>query len=221
MSGKEWLESSYSPVMEDVARRLTAAERSLQDVNSAPEHPFAWVGCEIAAVQIRKVCELILLGSTLAHMLEGGHQLHDNKWHPKDAFAQLDKINEYPLPLPVDIELNKNSPGAHHITPKSRPLPYATLGRIYGMCGDLLHVPTARQVTKGRLPSYDVGQLSDWVSGFKSLAEAHVLMLPRRETVLLCRWSGQINDQPELTLLNAKGESTLNLEEYPPFELLQ
>ena len=215
----EAFESAYPAVMEDVARRIIAAEKSLAEVSENHGHPFAWVGCEVAVVQLRKICELFLLGSTIAHLEDGQADLDAKKWRPKDAFIQLEGASEHGTQLPVEIQFDHNGPGAHHITPKSGPMSYQALKVIYGICGDLLHVPTAQQVFKGKLPSFDVDQLTRWLAGLKELAQAHVLMLPHRKRVYLCFWDGSLEKSPELVLLSAEGESTLKLEDYPNFSL--
>jgi hypothetical protein len=212
-------ESAYPIVLEDISRRISAAENAIDEVICNHGHQNNWISCEIIVLQIRKICELILLGSTLVHLNEGGDILNDNKWRPKDAFSELDKVNSHPLPLPVDVQIDKNGPGAHHAVPLSKPLPFAAISRIYGICGDLLHVPSARQVMKAKLPSYDVGQLQHWLSGLKRLMLGHALMLPEREKILLCIWSGVAGEKPSCFLLDASGPSTLNLSKFPDFDL--
>ncbi len=46
-------------------------------------------------------------------------------------------------------------------------------------------------------------------------------MLPERQVILLCQWQGDFSVEPELSRLDATGESTLNLEKFPEFELLR
>lgn len=215
----ETFESAYPAVMEDIARRIIAAEMSLAEVRESADHPFSWVGCEVAVLQLRKLCELFLLGSTIAHLEGSDVELDPKKWRPKDAFSQLGNASEHATQVPVTIQFDLNGPGAHHITPKSRPLPFQALSVIYGICGDLLHVPTAQQVFKGKLPSFDVDQLTRWLAGLRELAQSHVLMLPQRQKIYLCFWNGGLEQAPELVLLSAEGDSTLKIEDYPPFAL--
>jgi hypothetical protein len=175
------LQSAYVAVAEKLAERICVAEDALRQVVNKPANPLNWVGCEVATMQIRLVCELLLLGSTVAHLKEGQQTLSEKKWRPKDAFFQLDKISEHPLPIPIKVELNKNGEGQHHVDPISKPVPFDALAEIYGRCGDLLHVPTAKQAFDGKLPEFDVELLTRWIEGFKKLVCAHVLMLPKRE----------------------------------------
>ncbi len=215
----EPLESAYPSVMEDFARRVLAAENALDEVLKNPGHENNWTSCELAVVQIRKICELVLLGSTLAHV-DHGEAIDDRKWRPKDVFAELDQVNAHPLPIPIVIEIDKNGPGAHHAIPKSKPLMIASLSKVYGVCGDLLHVPSARQVISERMPAFDVGLLNSWLAGLKALLMGHALMLPNRQKILICTWDGKVPAEPKCFMLEAQGESTLDVSCLPEFGLI-
>ncbi|MFA6220055.1 MAG: hypothetical protein WC692_09805 [Erythrobacter sp.] len=157
----------------------------------------------------------------MAHLAEAGMAISDKKWRPKDAFLELSQVNEHPLPMPIEIQLNKHGQGKHHIAPISQPVEFSVLAKVYGTCGDLLHVPTAKQVFTSKLPAFGIGVLEAWINGFKRIAMAHALMLPKREIILVVSWSGKIEEKPEVFRLDAAGESTMNMDNYPPFELLQ
>jgi|GEM_PF-2518940 len=212
-------DSAYPPVVEYIARRISVAEDALDEVVSNPDRPNNWISCELATLQIRMVCELMLLGSVLAHMHEGEQDIDDRKWRPKDAFYEINSVNVHPLPMPVDIILNGKGPGAHHVEPVSKPISFEAISKIYGICGDMLHAPTARNVVKANLPSYDVAQLQRWLTGLKRIITGHALMLPQRKRVLICAWSGAANDTPSCFLLESLGQSTLNLSKLPDFDL--
>jgi hypothetical protein len=201
--------------------RVLIAEDALDQVKGNPNNPTNIAGCELAALQLRLICELCLVGSQLAHLEDAGAKLSETKWRPVDAFAQLKGLSEHPLPMPVEVRLNARGPGEHQIEPKAQPIPFSDISEIYGRCGDLLHVPTIKQVLKGRLPEFDVERLSSWVAAFKELARAHVLMLPERKIILLCVWTGAQDAAPQLYRLDAAGESTMDITSYPPCEMFK
>lgn len=216
---REAVESLYLPVVESVVQRILVAEDALAQVERTPGNPLNFVGCEIAVLQVRMICELFLLGSTATHLHEAGLEISDTKWRPKDTFAQLNKLNEHPLPLPVEVQLHARGEGQHHLVPKSQPVPFEALSRIYGICGDLLHVPTVRQITTNRLPEFDVAQIWTWLKGFREIAMGHALMLPERQVVMFCVWSGLQENRAEAFRLDAVGPSTMDISTYPPFTL--
>ena len=213
------VESLYLPVVESITQRIGIAEDAIVQVETNPSNPLNFVGCEVAVLQLRMICELILLGSTAAHLHEAGIDISDSKWRPKDAFFELSKISEHPLPIPVEVQIDRFGPGRHHLVPKSQPIPFAALSKIYGICGDLLHAPSVRQIRGNRLPEFDVAQISSWLKGFREIVMAHALMLPEREIVMFCIWSGATDEIPEAFRLDAKGPSTMEISSYPPFSI--
>lgn len=219
MSEENAHEQMYLVINQDIVRRLGVAADALRQIADNPSNPNNFAGCEVAIIQVRKVCESILLASTTCHFLDQRIEISDKKWRPKDAFFELDQVNEHPLPVPVQVNLNHNGEGHHHVVPISKPLPFPLLSKIYGICGDLLHVPTLRQVKKGTLPQYDLVQLGGWISGLSQLMAGHALMLPKREIVMLCLWNGDYEKGPEILRLEAQGESTLDLAKLKEFEL--
>lgn len=218
--GDRAVESLYLPVVKAIGMRLNIAKLAIQRIEAAPENPLVVGDCEAAVLQIRLICELLLLGSAAAHLHEGGQSISDNKWRPKDTFYDLRRLSDHPLQVPVSIYLNKNGEGQHHIDPISQPLPFNLLHEIYGRCGDLLHVPTIRQVTDGKVPYFDVDQIRKWLDGFRVLAMGHALMLPERSIIMLCIWSGVEGAEPEAYRLDASGPSTFDIASYPEFSLL-
>jgi hypothetical protein len=214
------VESLYLPVVESIVQRILIAEDALRQVESDSANAIMFVGCEVAVLQIRMICELLLVGSTAAHLHEAGVSISATKWRPKDAFLELAKVNAHPLQVPVAIELHKNGIGQHHIIPKSQPLKFEALSEIYGRCGDLLHVPTVRQISEARLPEFDLGVLWRWLNGFREITMAHTLMLPERQIIMLAIWSGDPQSKPEAYRLDAAGPSTFDIHAYPEFSLL-
>ena len=217
---KESVESDYPVVMQDILRRLTAAEESLREMIEDSDHPNVWKNVDFVGLQVRKVCELFLLGSSLAHLREGGAEFDSSKWHPKDAFRELAKLNEHPLPVPVTIELHKNGPGQHHASPVSKPIPFEVLAGIYGMCGNVVHIPSAKKVLKGSPLPFDAGHLRKWIEGFLRLLMSHVLFLPEFKIGIICTWSGNRDDKPSCTIIAAEGDAMFDVDSLPNFDLV-
>jgi hypothetical protein len=214
------LQSEYPSVMENAVRRLVAAEECLEELTAEPTHADSWKNCDFIALQLRKLCELMLLGSTLAHWREGTADINPKKWRPKEAFGELSQLSSHPLQVPVAIQVHHAGQGQHHAEPLSKAMPFETLNAIYGLCGDLLHIPSAKKVAAGAIPPFDVARFKGWMDGFRMLLQGHALILPGIQLVLLCRWSGSPTDAPEVFLLSALGPSTLNLSGYPEFDVL-
>jgi hypothetical protein len=184
-----------------------------------PEHEENWLRLDTAALQVRKVCELLLLGSTLAHLQEGS-ELDPKKWHPKDAFAELHKFNPNPLPLPLMPAIQMHADGTKQFIPASKPMPISVLSAVYGQCGDILHVPTAMKVLEEKVTPFNWNKYRGWVDGFSQLLAGHLLLLPNITRVLICTWSGQAGISPSISLAEGSGEAILNDAELADFMLL-
>lgn len=221
MTNAAALQSEYPSVMENAVSRLLAAEHCHEELIANPMHPDSWKNCDFVALQVRKLCELMLLGSTLAHWREGTAEINPKKWRPKEAFGELSQLSNHPLQVPVAIHPHSSGTGQHHAEPLSTGMPFNTLNTIYGLCGDLLHIPSAKKVAAGAIPAFDAALFKSWIDGFRRLLQGHALLLPAIERILLCRWSGSPTEVPEVFLLIALGPSTLDLSHYPEFNLLQ
>lgn len=221
MSASSPVDSNYPTVMNSIAGRLTASHRSLMQIEQHPTSSTNWMNLDFVTLQIRKICELFLLGSVLAHIGEGDANLDIRKWRPKDSFAELKKLSEHSLPLPLERDIKSHASGANQLNPASKPLPFGVLQSIYGHCGDLLHVPSAYKVLHERITPFDVSKFRRWVIGFSNLLAGHALLLPALNRILICTWDGSSGSDPDVILLEARGPSTINISLLPEFEMLQ
>lgn len=185
----EPVSSSYPDVMNHAVDRVVAAAESMDELWENPDHPNGWRNCDFIALQVRKLCELFLLGSSLVHFEDGHDGIDLKEWHPDKAFKRLQQLNDNPMPIPT--EMISLDDGHRQIQPISKALTNETLGAIYGRCGDLLHIPSAHRILNGKVGEFDMLRFSDWIRGFHRLITHHIILLPGIETVYLCLWSGR------------------------------
>lgn len=211
-------EHHYPTVMGTLIYRLAASDCLLDLIQSNPDDQENWVRIDSVALQVRKACELFLLGSTLAH-LQDGSELDPKHWHPKDAFNEIKKFNEYPLPLPLEPDLR--IVGQHRqFVPASKPMPFSVLSSIYGQCSNILHVPTAYKVLEEKVPHFDWNKYRGWVDGFIRLVRGHLLLLPDIKKVLVFTWSGDANDAPHSFVMEGDGAAILEADGLSEFDFL-
>ena len=220
MSDEDFLESAYPSVVGEIAQRLLVCESKLADLIGGHANPDAWIGSDLVTLQVRKICEMLLLGSALVHLNEGESTFDLTKWHPKDTFAELNGLSEHPLPVPIELNFREHASGNRQIMPACKPVPYKILSTIYGRCNDLLHVPSVAKILRGKVQPFDIGLFQNWVAGFKRIIAGHVLMMPNRNKILLCTWSGKFDEKPSVFLMEADGPSTFDLDSLPDFALL-
>lgn len=219
MKPEAFVEHHYPTVMSSIAGRLLASHKMLCLMGDEPHDQENWLRVDAVALQVRKVCELFLLGSTLAHLHEGS-TLDPKKWRPKEAFAELSKFNPNPLPLPLDPKVQVRADGIKQMLPASKPMPLGVLSAIYGQCGDILHVPSALKVLDEKVTPFDWTKYRRWVDGFSQLLSSHLLLLPDIRRVLLCTWSGLAGNEPHIALAEGSGEAILLDEALADFSLI-
>ena len=204
--------------MASVSYRLLVCEAKLIEIRTNPNKIETIVDIDCVALQVRKICELILLAATLAHV-EDGFNLDKKHWHPKDAFRELKKFNAFPLPLPLENAVNFVG-GSKQLAPASKPMPFRTLASIYGQCGNIIHVPSAEKILAETIPPFDFAKYKQWVDGFHRLVGGHILLLPEIRKVLVCTWTGRATDPPQGSLEEGDGEAILQLAGLKDFDLL-
>ena len=212
------LESLYPTVMNTLVYRLASSDLLLNLIREDRDNQDNWVRIDSVALQVRKACELFLLGSTLTHFADGAG-IDLSHWHPKDTFREIQRYNVHPLPLPLEPEFRIYGE-TKQLVPASKSLPFATLASIYGQCGNILHVPTAAKVLDEKVPSFDWDKYRSWVDGFTSLLKGHVLLLPQIKRVLVCTWTGNPHESPHSFLLEGDGEAILQTDGLREFDLL-
>jgi hypothetical protein len=212
--------SNYPTVMQSIRGRLAAANDSLSQIEQNREALDNWKHLDFIALQVRKVCELIMLGSSLAHLDEGEAPINAKKWRPKDSFAELAKVNQNPMPVPVRPQWSVQTDGSKQVVPASKPIPFDILSVIYGHCGDLLHVPSAAKVLNEAITPFDVRKFRGWVNGLAQLMSAHMLMLPAIKRVIICRWFGSEEDL-EMVMIEGEGAAVFDMGNLPDFSMVK
>ncbi|MDZ4307682.1 hypothetical protein [Allopontixanthobacter sp.] len=213
------IEAHYPTVMHSLIGRLSAASSLLTQIDENKEHRENWLRLDSVALQVRKVCELIVLGSTLAHLQEGT-ELDPKHWHPKDAFKELEKFNQHPLPMPLQLYISVDEHGAKQFVPAMKPIPLLALNRVYGQCANILHVPSAQKVLEEQVVPFEWAKYRSWVDDLVRVTRSHALLLPSIQSLIVCRWSGVCGEDPEITMASGIGEAVLDAENLADFDLL-
>ncbi len=213
------VKSHYPTVINSIKTRLIAADRQLNFINENQDDGDNWFRLDAVALQVRKVCELMVLGSTLAHLQEGT-ELDPKHWRPKDAFNEIGKFNAYPLPIPLQLYFSVDDEGSKQLTPAMKPMPLSSLSKVYGQCGNLLHVPSAKRVLDENVAPFEWDKFRAWVNDLIRLVRGHALLLPAIQTIIVCRWSGVPDEVPQIILAEGDGEAVLNVSNLKDFDLL-
>jgi len=199
--------------MEEVDKRLRSVSEILGQLMANPQDEFAWLRCELAWFQIRKICEYLAIAIVFAHSVETGAIADLGKWKPKDLLAQVSKLSGHPTPVPVAQFFGKGENGEKQIIPLTKPIRAELISEIYGRCSEILHVGTLERMLADKMPPFDLGQLQSWVRGLQNLLDNHVVLLPKIEKVLV--WMREQN--PRLFVLGSDG-AVFDTDRLPEFD---
>ncbi|WP_421989707.1 hypothetical protein [Qipengyuania sp.] len=152
--------------------------------------------------------------------MQEGTELDPKHWHPKDAFKEIEKFNENPLPIPLQLFVSVGADGEKQFVPAMKPMTLGALNRVYGQCANILHVPSAQKVLEDKIVPFEWQKYRSWVDDFIRLMRAHALLLPAVQSVIICQWSGAAGAQPQIILAEGVGEAVLNPDGLGEFSLL-
>ena len=188
--------SKYCQVMEEIKRRIEVVKHFL----SEPEHAlYQATAIESMALQMRKVLELIALGSLVANQDNWNRSARElrNAWKASDIFKQLKKTNPDSYPQPV-IEVPGSGSVKSHIQDRTEGyLTEELFGEIYGKLGKVLHAdnPLASPM------DYDdwLAAIPEWMDLVVNLLNSHTIRLA---------------DNPNMFLIHMQDESDGNVKGY-------
>ena len=213
-------ESNYVTAINSLCGRLSAADQSLAEIERGPNPSEHWKNLDFVALQVRKSCELILLSSALAHLDDGQAGIDARKWRPNDAFAQLSRVNDHAMPVPIRYHWSAPAAGQKQIVPISKALPFEILSKVHGLCGDLLHVPSAAKVLNETVSPFRVNVFRAWIDGLIKLSFSHVLMLSDIRRVIVYR-RASMAVEPESFVVEGEGAAMFDQTLLPEFDLLR
>jgi len=211
----ENLRADYENFMKEIFNRLDAIDESLAEIKSAPDHLQNWRNCDFSWIAMRKICEYLVLAILLVHYRDDEAHVDIHKWRPRDIMGDIARINDFPAPIPIKIEIHAGGP--HSAIPMYRALSSNVITSIYGKCSELIHVGSLERILCQNLPSFEIAQMQKWVRGLRSFLTNHILLLPKIKHVVICRGSNAPSNGPEIYLAEAESEAcfdTSNLGEF-------
>ncbi|MDM0013450.1 hypothetical protein QTH87_13490 [Variovorax sp. J22P168] len=203
--------SRYASAMTEINLRLDAVDtlhaRTLQmdNVDQPPEWLFTW---EQIAVHLRKVVELIVFSSMVAHQDKYREVYPDfaSHWKIGKILKKLETI--HPAFFPISTKITTTAEGAHHAPMNDDPkASRADLEVLYDKCSDLIH---AFQPFK-----YESGAVIDlmftppqWTTLIRGLLQEHFIMLFGNQTAFMVQMTAPPDGFVRVALLQAEGPAT-------------
>jgi hypothetical protein len=175
----------YCGIMDNVSDRLHAVTESIAEVEANPNHQNNWRNAEFCYLQIRKCVEYLALAVLAVHQANDYEcEKLENAYKADIIFSDLGKLNPYGFPKSIQIELNNQAPGHHHVAP-SPTLSKRQMKRIYDDCAVHLHSGRLTDIINHDVPPYDLPRVAGWRNELASLLSQHQVMLPHVGLVML------------------------------------
>jgi hypothetical protein len=108
----------------------------------------------------------------------------ENAYKADVIFNDLGKLNPHGFPNAIQIELNNQEPGQHHIV-QDPVLSKRRMKRIYDGCAVHLHSGTLANIINQTVPPYDLPRVVGWRDELVSLLSQHQVMLPHVGLVMI------------------------------------
>ncbi len=171
----------YCALLEDLKKRLQTVRAIAAGTMSLGEQI---ADHEVAALNFRKILELIAFGSLCANkpVYAAAYAKFRKEWNAKRLLKNIEKIHPSFYPKPVRQEVVDEGPPRrlHFHDSQESFLTRDEFVTLYGVCSKLLHTsnPFAPDTTATFLRS-----LSDWVSRIEALLSLHFIQLAGTDEV--------------------------------------
>jgi len=179
----------YCGLMEEIKKRIEAVTSILDGSFTTC---YRAVNVECMVLQIRKVLELVALGSLVIHEEEyrRQHQKFAKHWHAARIIKDVEEINPdfYPVPF---REVPSSTPGVKRdwIDLTDGFMTKGKLIEVYDRCGSILHAsnPFAGHADYEKHEKL----IPEWATLIRNLLNAHRIHLADGKTVLVFHMKGE------------------------------
>jgi len=175
--------SIYCDLMQELKRRTAVVYGLLHGPYTTP-YPATNVECMV--LQVRKILELIALGSLVANRDEYSRQYtkFTEHWHAARILRDVEKINPNFYPKPIK-EVPSKRPGIKNalVDVTEGFLTKQQLVEVYDLCGEILH---AKNPFSGQQDYVGFNKLvPQWMEKIRCLLNTHIIRLIDTEYFLL------------------------------------
>jgi len=173
----------YCDVMEDIKRRKIVIDAFMMGKCTTP---YKATNLETICLQVRKILELIALGSMVANHKEFSkqHEKFHKYWHAERILNDIEKMNPSFYPQPIEkILIPQDGVKAQRVNVKDGYLTKKEFVKVYNKCGGILHADNPFG-SKTDYSYYEKG-ISAWMTRILKLLNAHTIRLLNDENIYL------------------------------------
>ena len=170
----------YCNLMEEIKRRVAIIKNITEGLMPLPRI----VAYEICYLQLRMVCELIVLACLVAHddLPEAKGKKLSKAYNVDAIIKQLEKLHSSFYPVPGRQICNAQTGRPERVESIIQGyLKKEDLLRLYGECGDVLHRGNLRRILSGKQKEIGFEKISAWVRKITTLLNHHQIQLIRED----------------------------------------
>lgn len=174
----------YEALMNEIVMRTELILAAI-----SPNHPvtgFLKSDYEVAALNFRKIAELIVYANLVGHEREYGalHASYPFEWRMGQIIKKIKAINPQYYPKATVQGVDKNGQKAAHDVPVGQWLTEDELIEMYDSCANLLHQKNPFQPDIN--PADYTEHFPVWIDKIIKLLNHHIVMLPNGTDSIWC-----------------------------------
>jgi len=171
----------YCSHLEEIKWRSTAIE---EIINKKISHGKEILDYEFCAIQLRKILELIIFSTLIAHkdLYSSTYKNFRKHWNTKDLLENLEQINPdfYPIPMKFDSQ-DPTTKVKHFGNVEDGYLLKEEIIELYDYCGGIIH--TRNPFRTGSSTIHIRNSVTEWLQRIKNLLSLHRIQLTNSESV--------------------------------------
>jgi hypothetical protein len=181
--------AQYNALMAEVKARLQWLQMKIASVQLETNKAHRFIDGESCILQIRYICELIALSSTLTHHSLGLNKDLLKEYHAEKVLRRLSKLNPEFYPKRFTTRNNGKPPLTFVLLEDT--LSRDGLVKIYNECGKMLHRGIGKDILVNKMRVYELDTIASWARSIGHQVSNHVIHVTRHkfmfQTVLQTR----------------------------------
>jgi len=189
----------YKRIMQEIKERLIFCGKLCKNLY-AQENEISKIDIEICCLQIRKMIELIAMGSLVVNKSEFERigKNFSGMWKAKDIFREIKRLNPSYFPKPIKNVIESNDNTLETIT--ENVFTEQTIEKVYDKCSRLIHTPNPF----GSVSAYEyyVDHIPLWLDYILNTLLTHVIVFPESKGAFIIELNSPSEPVTSMLLLS-------------------
>lgn len=202
---QEEIRLQYLGIMEEIKKRITAIDQLLNGV-LPPQHMI--VTSEYCYLQLRMICELIVMACALAHgetRNRAGRKL-GGAWNARLISNLLEDLHPEFYPVPTKQILDAQGVPIAWKRVKGGYLTLPQLRSLYDECGKNLHIGTVDRYLAGHRSIVNLDKIKEWRSLIVTLLNHYEIQIEDLRYLVVVLMHSNEDGRPHVNVFSLKDE---------------